>query len=105
VLIEGKPGIGKTTLLRQLIAIAEERVYAILSCRPTRSETDLSYVGLVELPSAVDGGVVDALPAPQARVLRMILRRDECDRDASARTTSGSISRPPTSHATITHIG
>jgi hypothetical protein len=79
LLIEGEPGIGKTTLLQQLIVNAEEREHAVLSCRPTRSEMDLSYVGLVELLAAVDDGVVVALPAPQARVLRMILRREEPD--------------------------
>ncbi len=51
------------------------------SCRtdPTRSEMDLSYVGLVELIGAVDDEVVNGLPAPQARVLRMVLRREEPD--------------------------
>ena len=79
VLIEGEPGIGKTTLLHELLAIAQERGYAILSARPTRSEMDLSYVGLVELLSTVEDAIVDSLPAPQARVLRMLLRREEPD--------------------------
>jgi DNA-binding CsgD family transcriptional regulator len=79
LLIEGEPGIGKTTLLHQLFALARERGYTLLSCRPTRSEMDLSYVGLVELLGGVSEDVIDALPAPQARVLRMILRREEPD--------------------------
>lgn len=79
VLIEGEPGIGKTTLLRELLNRARERDYCILLCRPTRSEMDLSYAGLVELLSCIDGEVVSALPAPQARVLRVILRREEPD--------------------------
>ena len=49
LLIEGEPGIGKSTLLQELLAIAHDRQYSILLCRPTRSEMDLSYVGLVEL--------------------------------------------------------
>src|SRR5262249_7869007 len=49
LLIDGEPGIGKTTLLRELLTRAAERGYAVLSCRPTRSEMDLSYAGLVEL--------------------------------------------------------
>jgi DNA-binding CsgD family transcriptional regulator/KaiC/GvpD/RAD55 family RecA-like ATPase len=77
LLIEGEPGIGKTTLLQGLLSIASERGYPVLSCRPARSEMDLSYVGLVELLAGVDEAVVDALPAPQVRVLRMILRTQE----------------------------
>src|SRR5579859_3355281 len=79
LLIDGEPGIGKTTLLRELLGRAGERGYAVLSCRPARSEMDLSYAGLVELLGGVDARVVDGLPAPQARVLRTILRREEPD--------------------------
>jgi DNA-binding CsgD family transcriptional regulator len=79
LLIDGEPGIGKTTLLHHLLAIAHNRGYAILSCRPTRSEMDLSYAGLVELLGGVEDAVVGALPAPQARVLQVLLRREEPD--------------------------
>ncbi len=79
LLIEGEPGIGKTTLLRQLLAIAGNRGYAILSSRPTRSEMELSYAGLVELLGGMDDHVLAALPGPQARVLKVLLRREEPD--------------------------
>src|SRR6185369_13480102 len=49
VLIEGDPGIGKTTLLRELTSLARDHGLTVLGCRPTRTETDLSYAGLVEL--------------------------------------------------------
>src|SRR5690349_4475509 len=94
LLIEGEPGIGKTTLLQGLLSIASERGYPVLSCRPARSEMDLSYVGLVELLAGVDEAVVDALRAvaadgpvlvavddtqwldhPSARTLAFALRR------------------------------
>jgi DNA-binding NarL/FixJ family response regulator len=77
LLIDGEPGIGKTTLLHELLTIARERRYAILSCHPTPSEMDLSYVGLVELLGGIGTDVINALPAPQARVLKMILRMEE----------------------------
>ncbi|HKD98420.1 MAG TPA: AAA family ATPase, partial [Micromonosporaceae bacterium] len=77
LLIEGEPGIGKTTLLYELVALARSRGIPVLTCRPTRSEMDLSYVGLMELLAGIDEEVVEALPAPQARVLRMILRKEE----------------------------
>ena len=77
LLIEGEPGIGKTTLLHELLAAARDRDYPILSCRPTRSEMDLSYVGLMELIQGLDDDVVRALPPPQARLLRVILRKED----------------------------
>ena len=40
LLIQGEPGIGKTTLLRELLATARDRGYVILLCRPTVSEMD-----------------------------------------------------------------
>ncbi|HEY7174138.1 MAG TPA: AAA family ATPase [Micromonosporaceae bacterium] len=79
VVIDGEPGIGKTTVLHHLVVGARNRGYAVLSCRPTRSEMDLSYAGLVEMLGGVDDAVMAALPAPQARVLRVLLRREEPD--------------------------
>lgn len=79
LLIEGEPGIGKTTVFTELLAAARARDYAVLACRPTRSEMDLSYVSLIELLSGVDDDVLRALPQPQSRVLRMILRQEEPD--------------------------
>jgi len=79
LLIEGEPGIGKTALLHELLTIAADRGYAVLSCRPTRSEMDLSHAGLVELLGRLADEVVDGLPAPQAKVLRVLLRREEPD--------------------------
>jgi DNA-binding CsgD family transcriptional regulator len=77
LLIDGEPGIGKTNLLEHLLAIGHNQGYAILACRPTRSEMELSYAGLVQLLDAMDDAIVDALPAPQARVLQVLLRRRE----------------------------
>ncbi len=77
LLIEGEPGIGKTTLLRELLATARDQGYSVLSCRPSVSEMDLSYVSLMELLLGLDDEVVRALPAPQARLLRTILRKEE----------------------------
>jgi DNA-binding CsgD family transcriptional regulator len=79
LLIDGEPGIGKTTLLEHLLAIGHDQGYPVLACRPTRSEMELSYAGLVQLLGAVDDAVLDALPSPQARVLRVLLRREEPD--------------------------
>ncbi len=79
LLVEGEAGIGKTTLVRQLIAAARERGYPVLSCRPMRSEMGLSYVNLVELLEAVGDDVFRALSQGQARLLRMVMRQQEPD--------------------------
>ena len=47
LLIEGAPGIGKTTLFRALLDTARGQGYAVALCQPTQSELDLSYAGLV----------------------------------------------------------
>jgi hypothetical protein len=77
LLIEGEAGIGKTTLFDGVLETAGERGFRSLSCRPTRSEMDLSYVGLLALLDGIGGDVVASLPPPQARVLNLILRREE----------------------------
>ncbi len=77
LLIEGAPGIGKTTLLRALLDVADQQGYAVALCQPTRSEADLSYAALVGLLGDLGLEAVDALPAPQSRVLRTIMRLEE----------------------------
>ena len=80
LLIQGAPGIGKTSLLRALLEMSGRREYSVAMCQPTRSEMDLSYAGLVGMLDALGLAAVDALPAPQAQVLRTILRLDDSAR-------------------------
>jgi DNA-binding CsgD family transcriptional regulator len=77
ILVEGAPGIGKSCLLRALTELAQERGYVVAECQPTRTEMELSYVGLVALLDDLGPGAIEALPTPQARVLRTILRLDD----------------------------
>jgi DNA-binding CsgD family transcriptional regulator len=77
LLIEGEPGMGKSTLLDDLIGSARLSGLPVLACRPSQSEMDLSYVGLIELLGGLDDEVVEALPGPQSKVIRMILRKEE----------------------------
>jgi hypothetical protein len=48
-LIEGEAGIGKTALWRQAVALALQRSYRVLACRPADSETRLSFSSLDEM--------------------------------------------------------
>src|SRR5215475_4450690 len=77
LLIEGEAGIGKSNLLDDLLDTAATRGTVVLACRPSHSEMDLSYVGLIELFTGLPDEVIEALPSPQAKVIRMILRREE----------------------------
>lgn len=77
LVIDGEAGIGKSTLLGSLTGSARAHGLPVLQCRPSRSEADLSYVGLTDLLAGIDHGVLETLPGPQARVIRTILRREE----------------------------
>jgi len=79
LLIKGEAGIGKSTLLDDLLETAAQRGVVVLACRSSHSEMDLSYVGLIELLASQADEVIEALPGPQAKVIRMILRREEPD--------------------------
>lgn len=75
LVLEGEPGIGKTTLWRAGIARAEARGYSVLSCRTAPAETRLSFSALSDLLMIVDGPAFDALPEPQRRALDAALLR------------------------------
>ncbi|HKE66831.1 MAG TPA: AAA family ATPase [Micromonosporaceae bacterium] len=79
LLIEGEAGIGKSILLDDLLETAAQHGTVVLACRPSHSEMDLSYVGLIELLAGLADEVIEALPGPQAKVIRMILRQEEPD--------------------------
>lgn len=74
VVLEGDPGIGKTTLFRSAVSSALERGYFVLSCRPSQSEVRLSYAGLGDLLERVESDVFAALPPPQRHALEIALR-------------------------------
>src|SRR2546422_1002514 len=73
LVLAGEAGIGKTTVWKQVLASARERGYWALSCRPTQSETALSFsarVGLVATMRTPDEevlplGLAEALSADQ----------------------------------------
>ncbi len=77
LLMDGEAGIGKSTLFEHAIQAARRLRHTILVARPARSETDLSYVALVELLDGVDPQIIDGLPPPQTRVLNLLLRKEE----------------------------
>ena len=71
--VEGEPGIGKTTLWEAAVAAARERGYRVLTCRPAGSEVQLSFAALGDLLEDVLDETLIELPRPQRRALEVAL--------------------------------
>jgi ATP/maltotriose-dependent transcriptional regulator MalT len=75
VVLQGEPGIGKTTLWLAGIEQARQRGFRILSCRPSAAEAQLSYASLADLLADIDDDLLDTLPDPQRRAIDFVLLR------------------------------
>src|SRR6266542_2671725 len=77
LLLEGEPGIGKTTVWLAGRGEARRRGYRVLSCRPIQTETPLAFVALADLLGPVLDEALTHLPSPQVRALEVALVRAE----------------------------
>jgi DNA-binding CsgD family transcriptional regulator len=77
LVIEGQPGIGKTTLWAEAARRAAGLGWQVLSCRPVPSDSGLPHAGLADLVRPVPDEVFSELPPPQRRSLRVALLREE----------------------------
>ncbi len=87
LVIEGDPGIGKTTLWLDVVGRARERGVVVLASRAAVAESVLAYAALADLLGEVDESVWADLPAPQQQGLdaALLRRRDRAARiDARA---------------------
>jgi DNA-binding CsgD family transcriptional regulator len=75
LLIEGEPGIGKTTLWREGVAEAGERGLQVLVSRPVEAEIALPFAVLGDLLEDVPDAVLGQLPDPQREALEGALLR------------------------------
>lgn len=75
LVLEGDPGIGKTTVWRAALEAAVTMGFAVLRCAPTEAEASLIYSGLADLVSEIDPGRLDSLPAPQRTAFEQVLLR------------------------------
>jgi tetratricopeptide (TPR) repeat protein len=77
VVVEGAPGIGKTSLVRAAAGLAGGRGCAVLRAQAAAPESSLAFAVLADLLAPLLDDVVPALPAPQARALRVALLLEE----------------------------
>ena len=77
LLLEGEPGIGKTTLWLGAVDVAAALGYVVLTSRPAEAEAALPYAGLVDLLAPFGEDAFGALPAPQRHALETALLRRE----------------------------
>ncbi len=75
LIIEGDPGIGKTTLWLDAVERARQRGFRVLISRAAEAESVLAYSALADLLSAVDDSVWADLPTPQKQGLEAALLR------------------------------
>ncbi len=75
LVLEGGPGIGKTTVWRQALARAAGRGFTALSCHPVEAETKLPFASLADLLDPVADTVLPGLPEPQRLALEVALMR------------------------------
>jgi DNA-binding CsgD family transcriptional regulator len=77
VVVEGEPGIGKTTVWRVAVEQAAGLGYSVLRARPAESESKLAFSSLADLLDEQEAQVRDDLPEPQRRALEAALLLDE----------------------------
>ena len=75
--LEGEPGIGKSTLWLAAVAAARRLDLIVLSSRPAEAERGLAHVGLGDLFDNVLDDVLPKLLAPRRRALEIALLREE----------------------------
>jgi DNA-binding NarL/FixJ family response regulator len=77
LVIEGEPGIGKSTLWQRAVDVACEREFVVLVSRPVESESALAYSGVADLLGHLDTAFLEVLPDPQRRALEVALLLSE----------------------------
>ena len=89
LMVEGEPGIGKTTIWDEAVSMARARGIEVLSCRPRRSDATLSDLALTDLLRSVPADAFRALPAPQRVAIEVAtLRREARDAELDSRAVA-----------------
>jgi len=83
LVLEGEPGIGKSTLWLAAVTTARERGFVVLVASPAEAERGLAHVGLGDLFDGVLDHVIGELSPPRRRALEVALLRDDAAGDAT----------------------
>jgi DNA-binding CsgD family transcriptional regulator len=75
LVVEGEPGIGKTTVWRDGCRSAEGRGFRLLVSRPAETEAKLGFSSLADLLGPVEESRLEELPDPQREALEVALLR------------------------------
>jgi DNA-binding CsgD family transcriptional regulator len=87
LVLEGEPGIGKTTVWREIVRLAEERGFRVLACRPAEAEAKLTFSALTDLFEPLPEDALGVLSEAQRRALDVALLRTEPGKAAADRRT------------------
>jgi DNA-binding CsgD family transcriptional regulator len=79
LVIEGEPGIGKTTLWQAGVDLAVQRGCEVLATRPAAAESVLAYAGLSDMVGDIDATAWAQVPDPQRVALERVLLRERAD--------------------------
>lgn len=79
LLLDGEAGIGKTTVFREALRMAEADGFRVLVSRPGASDASASLSAVADLLDGVPAGELATLPAPQRRALEIALLLTEPD--------------------------
>lgn len=92
LVLEGEPGIGKTTVWREAVRRAGDGGAWVVLTRPNASEAVLSLAALADVFDAVDDGMLSRLPAPQREAIcAALLRAPAPPRGIDERTLCASV--------------
>jgi DNA-binding CsgD family transcriptional regulator len=79
LVLSGEDGVGKTTVWRAALALAEERGFRVLSARPVGSEATFAFAAIADLLHDVMDEALAGLPVPQRAALEAALLRTDVE--------------------------
>lgn len=91
LVLEGEPGIGKTTLWLQALRQAEADGFCVLATRAAAAESVPGYASLADMLSGIDRSALVELPTPQRVALDRILHRSDTDRPVDQRSVAAGL--------------
>lgn len=85
LIIDGEPGIGKTTLYRDAVDAASERGFKVLTAQGDRGEVTFAFAALSDLLADVDDDAFESLSPLQRAAVNGLLRQDQAPAAADER--------------------